>query len=418
MKRLIPLAIATLFFTTFNLSLHGQSDWLNWRGPNGNGIAASGQTPPVEWDSEKNVIWKTKIPGRGHASPTVVGNKILLATSEKDKQTQSVVCFNRATGNQLWQTVVNTGGFPGTIHTKNTHASQTLACDGERVFAVFNHHDVVTVTALDLDGTKVWEQEIGEYKPRYPFGFGQSPIIYGTNVIVTSDNQADSAIVAYNSKTGKESWRIKRPAFSSYSTPVVVDIGGKKQMFISGGEKVHSYDPETGKLNWESPTRWVVSCGTIVWDKDLDLIFVSGGFPKGHTLALKATTGEKVWENRVKCYEQSLICVDGCVYGFSEGGIAYCWKAEDGTQLWKERVEGPECASPVFAGGHIYHVCEAGKMFVVKPNPKKLEVVAENVLGDSAFATPTIVDSQIFYRVGDSSEGPQQEWLYCLGKKG
>lgn len=417
MRRITIAVVSTLLCTTASLAAYGQSDWLNWRGPNGNGIAASGQTPPIQWDTEKNVVWKTKVPGRGHASPTVVGDKILLGTADEAEKTQSVVCFDRATGKQLWQTVVNTGGFPKTIHRKNTHASQTLACDGERVFVVFNHHDAVTVNALDLKGNKIWEKEIGKYKPRFPFGFGTSPIIFESNVIVTSDNEADSAIVAYNTETGKENWRIDRPKFTSYSTPVITEIGGKTQMLISGGKKVHSYDPKTGDLNWESPARWFVSCGTIVWDKDLDLVFVSGGYPQGHTLALKASNGEKVWDNNIKCYEQSMICVDGYVYAFSEDGIAYCWKASDGTLMWKDRTKGPECASPVFAGGHIYHVCEAGRMFVVKPNPKKLQVVAENDLGDSAFASPSIVDSQIFYRVGDNSQDEYHEWLYCLGKK-
>lgn len=414
-RRSILVLVAILLFAP-NFA-DAQTDWANWRGPNGNGIAADGQTPPTTWDAKTNVIWKTQVPGRGHASPTVVGDKVFLATCEDKTEIQSVVCFDRSTGKQLWQTVVNTGELNPRIHPKNTQASPTLACDGERVFAVFNNHNSTQIAALDFDGKEVWKKNVGAYKPKFPFGFGQSPITYKKNVIVTSDNQTDSLIVAYDGKTGDEQWKIDRPKVTSYSTPVVANVGGKTQMFISGGQKVHSYDPENGKLNWASDANWIVSCGTMVWDNNLDMVFVSGGYPAGQTIGLKASDGTKVWDNPIKVYEQSMIVVDGYLYALSENGIAFCWNAADGTEKWKDRFEKEESASPVFAGGNIYMSTERGTTFVFKPNPEKLELISKNKLGDSAFATPSFVDSQIFIRVGDSSSGNRQEWLYCIGKQ-
>lgn len=413
------LQTTLLFVLIFSVSgqCDAQNDWANWRGPSGDGIAEASQKPPIEWSAEKNVIWKTKVPGRGHASPTVVGNKVFLATCEEDKQTQSVVCFDRATGKQLWQTVINEGALNPRIHPKNTHASPTLACDGTRVFVVFNNHDATQVAALDFEGNEVWKMNVGEYKPKFPFGFGQSPIFYQGNVIVTSDNQTESLIVALDGATGKEQWKIDRPKVTSYSTPVIADVGGKKQMVISGGKAIYSYDPDNGDINWQSPADWIVSCGTAVWDKKLDMLFVSGGYPSGQTIGLKASDGRKVWDNQIKVYEQSMIVVEGHVYALSENGVVFCWRAQDGKEMWKSRFEKEESASPVFAGGHIYMTTERGSTFVFKPNPEKLELIARNKLGDSAFATPSFVDSQIFYRVGDSSQGQRQEWLYCLGKQ-
>ena len=138
------------------LPLSAQDDWARWRGPNGNGIAESGQQPPVDWSESKNVIWKTKVPGRGHASPIIVDQKIFLTTADQQNQTQSVLCYDRKTGKQLWSKVINTGGLPGRIHPKNTHASPTIATDRKHLFAVFNHDGIVDVTALTMAAVAKW----------------------------------------------------------------------------------------------------------------------------------------------------------------------------------------------------------------------------------------------------------------------
>lgn len=192
---LIALAISTFGFIS---PLHSQDDWSGWRGPHGNGIAAEGQTPPTTWDEDTNVVWKTKVPGRGHASPIVIGNKIFLATAEEENQSQSVICFDRKTGERLWQTGINEGALNPRIHGNNTHASPTIASDGQLVFAVFNNNDSIQVAAVDFAGTIIWKKVVGEFKSRLPFGFAASPIVYNGKVIVTNQNTADSAIVAFD----------------------------------------------------------------------------------------------------------------------------------------------------------------------------------------------------------------------------
>jgi len=140
-------------------TIHGQqsdaqsvpANWARWRGPAGNGISTN-QQPVTSWSETENVIWRTKVPGKGHASPIVTDTKIFLATADEQAQTQSVVAFDRETGKQIWNTVVNTGGLPKKIHAKNTHASSTIALGDGLIYVVVYHRDQVHIAALDLDG--------------------------------------------------------------------------------------------------------------------------------------------------------------------------------------------------------------------------------------------------------------------------
>ena len=395
------------------------NDWARWRGPTGNGIASEDQKPLVKWSSTKNVVWKTKIPGVGHSSPIVLGDKIFLTTADVAKQTQSVLCLDRKLGDIAWQTEINNGGLPTKIHRKNTHASPTVATDGKHVFAVFNHHDSIELVKLDLEGGIVWEKNVGQYKmSKYDFGYGASPIVNGKNVIVCNENEVKSAIVAYDKDSGEESWRIDRSGITSYSTPVVANIGSKRQLLISGGKSVKSFDPGTGLENWSAPAEWDISCGTLVWEGDM--VFASGGYPAKETLAVNSKNGTVVWRNKTKVYEQSLLLVDGYVYAHAENGVLYCWRAADGKEMWKSRFSKKKQAqsvSPVLANGNIYFTAENGETVVIKLNPKALKIVARNQLGDLAFATPAFCDNRIYARVGDSTTGEGHQWLYCLGEK-
>ena len=143
---------------TNEVRINAETDWPWWRGPARNGVASSNQKPPTEWDDSKNVLWKSPVSGRGHGSPTVVGNRIFLATADEDKAVQSVLCFDRETGKQLWKTNIHTGNFVTTgINKKSSHASSTLACDGERVFINFPNTAAIWTTALSLDGKQQWQ---------------------------------------------------------------------------------------------------------------------------------------------------------------------------------------------------------------------------------------------------------------------
>ena len=388
------------------------NDWRSWRGPNGNGVIEN-QNPPTEWSAQKNVVWKTPLPGRGHASPTVVGDKILLATADQAAQTQSVLALSRASGKKLWETVVHSGNLGPQVHPKNTYASQTVVSDGSRAFVVFSNGGKIWATALDLDGKKLWQKSTATYTSNRPFGFGTSPTFADGKLFVTCVSNGDSYVLALNPANGDEIYRIQQPKATSYSVPVVATVAGKRQLLMYGGQQVAGYNAETGEQLWRTPAPWVTTCGTMVWDGDL--VFASGGFPPQQTMAIRADgSGKIVWQNPVKVYEQSMIVVDGYLYAQAEKGVVYCWRCSDGKEMWSARTRGPESASPVFAGGNLYFTNELGTTFVIEPNPKKFELVATNQLGSSSFASMTILDNRIYTRVADAN---RQEWLYCLGKE-
>jgi len=395
--------------------LKSEAEWWNWRGPNLNGTAAAGQTPPTTWSETDNIIWKVPVPGRGHSSPIVVGDKIVLSTADESAKTQSVICFDRKSGAQLWQTVVNKGGFTAKIHTKNTHASPSVTTDGTHLFASFNNNEAVQLAALDLSGKIVWQKKAGDYMPStYKFGYGPSPLVYGDTVIVSSEFESNGFLAAFRGSSGQEVWRTQRPKFNSYSSPIVGRVSGRDQLLISGAELVCSYDPSNGDAMWKCPGTSKATCGTMVWSKDI--VFASGGYPKKETIAVRGSDGQVLWRNKEKCYEQSMVYHDGYLYAMNDGGIALCWKGDTGEEMWKSRLGGPVSSSPVLAGGNIYVSNERGKTFVFQASPTGFKAVAQNQLGDEAFATPAFVGNRIYARAADRSSGKRIETLYCIGR--
>lgn len=394
--------------------LSAETDWPWWRGPQRNGVATG--IAPVEFGDSTNLVWKVPVPGRGHSSPTVVKNRIYLSTADESAQVHSIVAFDRATGKQLGKVDLSTGGFPGRNHAKNTEATPTIASDGERLFVTYFHHDQIELLCLDLAGKVQWRKFLGKFDAKpYEYGYAPSPLIYRGTVIVAAEWNGAGFIGAFDRTSGAEVWRTPRPRNISFSSPVVGHVAGKDQLLISGADQVAAYDPASGKSLWTTRGTTAATCGTMVWEGDI--VFASGGYPKPETLAVKADgSGEVLWKNNQKCYEQSLLVTGGYVYGLTDGGVLYCWRGSDGEEMWKQRLKGPVSSSPVLAGGHIYWANELGTHYVFKPNPEKLELVAENQLGSESFATPTIVGGQIFHRTATRQGGKRQEWLYCLGK--
>jgi outer membrane protein assembly factor BamB len=395
--------------------ISAERDWPWWRGPRRDGIAAE-QTVPAKFGPNDKVIWKTPVPGRGHSSPVVVADRVFLTTADEAEQIQSVLAFDRKTGRKLWQVEVSRGGFPERNHPKNSEATSTVACDGQHLFVTFFHHHAIELAAIDLAGNIVWQKKAGPFHPqKYEYGYAPSPLIFADLVIVAGEYDGDSFVAAFRRTDGREAWRIRRPSNVSFSSPVVTHVAGRDQLLISGADQVAAYDPRTGKSLWSAAGTTAATCGTIVWDSDL--VFASGGYPKSETLAVRADgSGEVVWRNRQKCYEQSMIVVDGHLYALTDNGILFCWRGGDGREMWKRRLVGPVSASPVCAGGLIYWANELGTLYVFRPNPERFELVAENQIGDAAFPSPAICGGQIFLRVADDSSGSRQETLYCFGE--
>lgn len=400
-------------------ALQWDKDWPWWRGPLRNGHTATGCRLPTEFGDAKSMRWQVPIPGRGHSSPVIVGDRVYLTTADEKKEIQWVLAFRKDVGGLLWSEDLSQGGFPENNHAKNTEATPTVACDGERLIAVFFHHKAIHVTALDLRGQTLWKQRVGDFNPqRYEYGYAPSPVFYKQLVIVAAEHDGDSYIVALRRQDGQEVWRIKRPSSISFSTPSLGVVAGRDQLTISGQDKVVGYDPATGDQLWSVPGTTMATCGTLVWAGDI--VLASGGYPKAETIAVRATgQGKVLWKNNQKCYEQSMIVVragDGqdYLYALTDNGIAFCWRAEDGEEMWRERLRGPVSASPIVANNCIYWANEAGTVYVFAANPQRFELIAENRVGQEAMASPAVSGNELFLRVAHGTGETRQEYLCCI----
>ncbi|TWT46680.1 PQQ-binding-like beta-propeller repeat protein [Botrimarina hoheduenensis] len=412
MRNLMVIGLAMM------ASVVAAEDWPQWRGPTADNHAAPGATAPSEWSETSGLRWRTAIPGRGHSSPTVVAERIYLTTADEPTQTQSLLILDRSTGALLKTQRVHQGNFPAEIHPSNTHASPTVASDGERVFALFYNDGSAWLSAFTLAGEPLWSVPAAPFKPQqYTFGFGSSPRVVAGLVVVSSEfDGTGSGIYAFDPATGKQVWRADRPESLSYSTPSLVPVAGKVQLMLTGNRQVAAYDPASGAPLWSQPGTTRATCGTMVWEEGLGLAMGSGGYPESFTLAIRTTPPhDVVWENRIKCYEQSLLVAAGHVYCVADNGVAYCWRAADGKELWKQRLGGRYSSSPVLVGDKIYVTNEQGTTFVFRADPAAFELLAENQLGTSGYATLTPLDGKLYHRYA-SGDGPErQEYLVAIG---
>ena len=386
----------------------GDGDWPMWRGPNADGVAA-GPAVPTKWSETDNVVWKVKLPGRGHSSPIIVDNRIYMETADESQKVQSVICLDRKTGRQLWQQTLFTENFEQQMHRENTQASSTLACDGSRLYSLFLNDRKIWATALDLNGKQVWQTEVGSFAAK--FGYSASPTLYKSLVLLAADHQQGGFLAALNRTDGTIVWRKPRPEKSSYASPRVVTLDGKDQLVICGCKQVSSHDPLTGDKLWS--TSGTAESGVGLPVTAGNLVIASGGWPERETIALKPD-GSVAWRSKSHAYVPSLLALDGHVYLVNDG-IARCFEATSGKETWQKRIGGDFRTSPVASGGNIIVTDMAGKTTVFRANPNEFELVAENQLGTEGFASPAISRGQLFLRVADATNGPRQEWLYCIG---
>jgi outer membrane protein assembly factor BamB len=380
-------------------------DWPWWRGPSGDGKASvpKGDAPPTQWSESKNIAWKTPVPGRGHGSPCVKGGQIFLVTADEQAEVQSLLAFDRASGKPLWSKEIHRGKFMHR-HNKNSHASCTPACDGERLFTVFMVADGIWVTAADLAGNILWQKKAGDFASKH--GYGASPILYKSLVIVPGDHTDGAFLAALHRKTGEIVWRISRPNEASFSSPALAQIAGRAQLLLAGNAMTVAYDPETGRERWRAkgPADTTAATMTAIGD----LAFSTGGYPQKEILCIRAngegdvSDSHVVWRTHKNAsYVPSPLAHEGRLYIVDDGGVATSYEADTGKIVWQQRLGGKFSASPILAGNHIYIPSETGTTYVFEA-ADKFKLVAENKLGDAGFASPSICGKEIYLRTGDA----------------
>src|SRR5437867_10099791 len=383
-------------------------NWPCWRGPRLDGTSVE-QEIPIHWSATSNIVWKATLPGSGHASPIVWADKVFTVAA-LSTQERILLCLDRNSGKVLWQKTVLTAPLEGK-HELNSHASSTPATDGELVYVAFLDQAQMLVAAYDFEGNRRWLVRPGPFASRH--GFCSSPILYKDKVIVNGDHDGDSYLVALSRDDGKTLWKTLRQNHTrSYCVPIIRELAGRTQMVLSGDKCVASYDPNNGTLHWiiDGPTEQYVA--SLVYSERADLLFMTGGFPDHHLLAIKpdgrgnVTNSKIVWRtNKGVAYVPSPIVQGDYFLIVSDSGVAHCFEAASGKLLWQEAL-GEHHASLVSAAGLVYFLNDEGVMNVVRPGPV-FERVARNELHEKTFASPAISQGQIFLR-GDKT-------LFCVG---
>lgn len=393
--------------------------WPSWRGQAGDNHAASGNRVPEKWDlaSGENVLWQTKIPGRGHSSPVITDDAIFLTTADSEKKTQSLLRLDRETGTLVSEKVLHRDGLPDKIHPSNSHASPTPAFDGQHLFVSFYTSDSIVLSKVTPNGLVVWQQKVANFKPnQFQFGYGASPVIEDDVVIVAAEYDGpDSGVYGMDRETGKQVWKAARPVNLNFASPIVATVGGTRQLFLAGASRICSYDPGDGKLLWSIDESTDAICGTVVWNKRN--VFISGGNPgKGTWCVSGDGTKDYVWDNRVKCYEQSLLIFGDHLLAVDDNGVGHCIVASSGDELWQQRLfDGRVSASPLLVGDRIYTASEDGNVVVISTNTDRCEILAKNQTGNSIFASPVIVDDRLYLRPATGYGQNRQEYLVAIG---
>ena len=382
-------------------------DWPCWRGLAGDNHS-SDSDPPIHWSATENIRWEVPIPGRGHASPCVVGSRILLSAADDTEQTQFLVCLDRATGRQLWQTDLHHGGFPS-VHEFNSHASATPACDGTIVIVPFVNSDVLWVSGVTIDGKIAWQQKAGRF--RHANGYGSSPTLYENLAIVSNDNQDESCVIAINRTNGQIVWTVPRPKSDNSASPIVAHVAGRSQLLLNGAREVVSLDPATGEEIWRVNHETEVAANTVAFDEDT--VYASGNVPEKLLMAVRADGHGDVsdshvrWRlNRANPYVPSpLVCTD-LLFTLLDSGTLICRDKHSGDEIWKQRLGGNFFSSPVLAGNSLFASSDAGVTYVVRAE-RSYQLVGKNDIEEPCKATPVICGGCIYLRT--------DQHLYCIG---
>jgi outer membrane protein assembly factor BamB len=424
--------------------LEAQSDdaakaknWHQWRGPDANGVSRSA-TPPVSWSEEKNIQWKVAIEGKGSSTPIIWEDKVFVLTAintgevdpslpKPEDQPERVfgikhpntsfefvvLCLDRKTGKEIWrQTITEVVPHQG-IHNDNNFASASPITDGERLYCWFGSAGVFS--CYDLDGKKLWGQQLGKAQMGASLGEGCSPALHDGKLVVLRDQQGTSTIEARDTKTGVLLWKKERDEPNGWATPLIVEHSGKTQVVTCGSNLVRSYDLNNGDIIWKCAG---LSSNTIpspvVQD---DAVYCMSGYEGYALLALPlfargdiSESDKILWsKGRGTPYVPSPVLYDGMLYfNQSNQNILTCLDAKSGDVIIdRERLEGMTSiySSPVAANGRVYFTGRNGTTVVLERS-KELKVLATNQLDDRIHASPSLAGNQLFLR--------GIEYLYCI----
>ncbi len=448
MTKFFLRSIATLFVLPPLGAVYAEN-WGHWRGPTGNGVSPTA-TPPIEWSNTKNVKWKVNIPGRGSSSPVIWEDKVIITTAvpavgaaasagkakanPRDRGPRSkggrpegggsdggglspfefkVLCFQRQDGKLLWERVAIVATPHQETHSTNGFASASPCTDGERIYAHFGSRGLY---CYSMAGELQWKRDdFGQMNTRNSFGEGSSPTLVGDKLLVPWDHEGPSALYALDKRSGKTIWKTDRDEPTNWSTPLVVEHAGKKQVVMNGQKSARSYDLETGKELWKCAGQTERPAASAVAENGL--VYVGSGFRGAFLGAFRLDGRGDIKGTKAVTWTidhdtpdvASPLLTSGRLY-FYKGKVGQlsCVDASTGKPYYvASRI--PELdsiyASPIAANGHVYLTGRTGATVVIKDS-NVLNIVATNNVGETVDATPAPVDDELFIR--------GEEHLFCI----
>jgi len=381
------------------------AEWPQFRGPDGQGKAP--EAGPLKWGVEEGVAWKTEVPGSGWASPVIADGKLLLLSAVGDDSRLVATAYNTADGKLLWEREVfkPTAAELLARHSKNSLASATPVLAGGVAYVHFGH---MGTAALKLeDGEVLWRRKIA-YKPVH--GSGSSPVLADDKVILNIDGETDPMVVALDRASGEIVWQTKRDSAAgskfSFSTPLLVDNGGRSEVVSPGSGMVGAYSPADGSLLWKVSygEGFSVVPRPVVAD---GLVYVATGFMRPKLLAIRmaeakgdVTASHVEWEAERQMPKTPSVIVDGGrILTVDDTGRMNSLDARTGEVKWSQWLQGNFSASPILAAGKwFYALTEDGVAYVVEISEDEGKIVHEVDMNERLFASPAIVDGALYLR--------------------
>jgi outer membrane protein assembly factor BamB len=399
-------------------------NWPQFRGEKAAGVA-DGQNLPADWNSSK-VSWKTEIPGLGHSSPIIWGDRVFLTTavsSDKDflfeavlkgpvdmrtdaaSQQWRVLCLDRKSGKILWERLASEGVPSIHRHPHNSYASETPATDGEHVVVAFGSQGLY---CFNFKGDLLWKKDLGvihagkHNNPEYTWGTASSPVIYRKKVVVLCDSLGDGYLASFDVETGREVWKTRRDANPSWSTPGIFE----GQVVVNASPLIQGYDMETGKELWRLGPSSTNTTPTPVFGEGL--MFVANGYNPikpiyavrpGARGELTASSDAVAWSDmRNGPYMATPLLYRGVLYVVATNGVLTALDAKTGKQFYQKRIApGGYTASPIASDGRLYIGDEEGNLYIVKAGPE-FEILSKKDFGEVLMATPAISQSMMLVR--------------------
>ena len=402
-SRRLPAILAVVCASAFHTPPAAAQEWTRFRGPNGSGIATAPNFPAQFSDADFN--WKIELPGSGHSSPVIWGERVFVTATPAGTAKRIILCIDAKSGRPLWTREYETAAFRE--HADNSYTSMSPAVDAERVYVWWGSPEGSAIVALDQkEGKEVWKRDLGRFVSQH--GPGASPTVAGDAVLLNFDqDEPGSYLLAMNAKTGKDLWKQEhRGEKSSASTPCLFKNpdGKTEAILISQTVGMTAVDIATGKVTWELPGLLPKRCvaSPVVTDGGLVIGQCGEGQAESFVYAVKPGSGgkpaEKVYEVlRTGGYVPCPLAVGDRLFLWKENGLVTCLRVATNEQVWSERVEGPFYGSPIALNGRLYNITRRGDLVVIGAGDK-FETIARIPLGEGSFATPAVSGGRMYLR--------------------